>query len=212
MSNSQLNKLKSGMKNGTKVTLKISLNVVGDSNDENNIPHKLILTNTQILRLRKAFANNYSANVKLSKNQFHKIGQSGGFLGRLLEPLLKTGLPSMKNGLKPLAKCVSIQLGLAAASATDAAIHKKMFGSGVTTLIISSEKMNNIMKIVKYFEESGLLIKGVRKTIKNEAKEQKQEFLGILSDILSATLLKNLLTGRDTVRAGKETIRAGQNF
>ena len=87
-----------------------------------------------------------------------------------------------------------------------------MFGSGVTTLIISNEEMNNIMKIVKYFEESGLLIKGVRKTIKNEAKEQKEEFLGMLSDILSATLLKNLLTGEDTVRAGKETIRAGQHF
>ena len=65
MSNSQLNKLKSGIKNDTKVTLKISSNVGGDSNDENNFPHKLLLTNTQVSKLRKAFANNSSANIKL---------------------------------------------------------------------------------------------------------------------------------------------------
>ena len=84
LSNSQLNKLNSGIKTGSEVTLKISSNVVGDSNDENNFPHKLLLTNAQVLKLRKAFANNSSANIKLSKTQLHKIGQSGGFLGRLL--------------------------------------------------------------------------------------------------------------------------------
>ena len=100
--------------------MKLSPNVVGDSNDENNFLHKLLLTNTQVSKLRKAFANNSSANIKLSKTQLHKIGQSGGFLGRLLGPLLKTGLPLMKNVLKPLAKSVLIPLGLtAAASATD---------------------------------------------------------------------------------------------
>ena len=107
-------------------------NLDGDSNDENNFPHKLLLTNTQVSKLRKAFANNSSANIKLSKTQLHKIGQSGGFLGRLLGPLLKTGLPLIGNVLKPLAKSVLIPLGLtAAASTTDAAIHKKMFGSHV---------------------------------------------------------------------------------
>ena len=80
------------MKNGTEVTLKITPNVVCDSNDENNFPHKLLLTNTQVSRLPKAFSNNFSDNIKLSKTQLHKILQSGGFLGRLLEPLLKTGL------------------------------------------------------------------------------------------------------------------------
>ena len=76
----------------------------------------------------------------------------------------------MKNVLKPLAKSVFIPLGLTvAASATDAAIHKKIFGSNMTTLIISNEEMDDIMKIVKLLEESGLLIKGVRETIKNEA-------------------------------------------
>ena len=81
--NSQLDKLKLGIKNGTEVTLKISSIIVGDSNDENNFPHKLLLTSTQVTRLRKAFANSSPANKKLSKTQLHKIGQSGGFLGRV---------------------------------------------------------------------------------------------------------------------------------
>ena len=71
MSNSQINKLKLGIKNGTKVTLKMSSNIVGDSVDENNFPHKLLLSNTQVSRLHKAFANNSSANIKLSKTQLH---------------------------------------------------------------------------------------------------------------------------------------------
>ena len=89
----------------------------------------------------------------------------------------------IRNVLKPLAKSVLTPLGLAAAAAsaaaaaTDAAIHKKIFGSGNTTLIISNEEMNDIMKIIKSLEESGLLIKGVSKTIKNKAKEQKKDFL-----------------------------------
>ena len=93
MPNSQRNKLKSAIKNGTEVTLNLSLNITDDSNDEYNFPHKLSLINTQVSRLCKAFANNSSANTKLSKTQLHKIVQSGGFLGRPLGPLLKTGLP-----------------------------------------------------------------------------------------------------------------------
>ena len=85
LSNFQLNKLKLGIKNGTEVTLKVSSNAVGDSYDENNFLYKLLLTNTQVSRLRKAFANNSSANTKLSKTQLHKIGQSGAFLCRLLD-------------------------------------------------------------------------------------------------------------------------------
>ena len=180
LSNSQLNKLKPGIKNGTEVTLEISSNVVGDSNDENNFLHKLLLTITQVLRLRKAFANNSSANIKLLKTHLHKIRQSGGLLGRLLGALLKTGLPLIRNVLKPLAKSVLIPLiGLtAAASATYAAINERMFKSGNTTLIISNQEMNDIMKIIKSLEESGLLIKGDSETIKSEAKEQRGRFLG----------------------------------
>ena len=102
--------------------------MISNSNEEYNFPHKLLLTNKQISRLCKAFENNLSANIKLSKTQLHKTGQSGGFLGRLLGPLVKTVLPLMKNILKPLAKSVLIPLGLtAAASATDAAIQRKFF-------------------------------------------------------------------------------------
>ena len=118
-----------------------------------------------------------------------------------------------KNLLKPLAKSVLIPLGLtAAASATDAAIHKKMFGSGTTTLIILNEEMNDIMEIVKSLEESGLLIKGVRETIKNKAKGQKGGLLGMLLGTLGARLLGNLLTGKGTSRAGDGTIRVEQDF
>ena len=150
------------MKNGTEVTLKIWSSVVGDSNDERNLLHKLVLTNTKVSKLFKAFKNGSSTNIKLSKIQLHKIGQSERFLGRLLGPLIKTGLPLIRNILKPLAKNVLIPLQLiAAASAADATIHKKMFGSGVTALIISNVKMNDVMRIVKCLEESGLVIKGV---------------------------------------------------
>ena len=79
MPNSQLDKLKSGIKNYTEVTLKISSNVLVDSNHENNSPHKLLLTNTQVSKLCKAFANNSSANIKLSKTQLHKMDNSEDF-------------------------------------------------------------------------------------------------------------------------------------
>ena len=131
----------------------------------------MLLTNTQVLRLRKAFANNSSDNVKLSNTQLHKRGQSEEFLGGLVGLLLKTSLPLMGDVLKPFIKNVLIPLGLtAAASVTDAAIHKNMFGSGTAKLIISNEEMNDIMKIVESLEKSGLLIKDVSKTIKNKAK------------------------------------------
>ena len=160
------------MKNETKVVLRLSLNMVED--DETSFSHKLLLTNRQVANLRKAFANYLSTDIKLSKTQISKMIQSGGFLGRLLGPLLKTGLPLMKNVIKPLAKSVLIPLGLTATvSAADAGIHKKILGSGTTTLIISNDEMKVIIRIVKYLKESGLLLKGVSETIKNEAKEKK---------------------------------------
>ena len=95
-----------------------------------------------------------------------------------------------------------------------------MFGSGrpsdlasrSTTLIISNEEINDIMNIFKSLEESGLLIKDVRQTIKNEAKEQKGGFLGMLLGTVGASILGHLLTGKGTIRAGESTIRAGENF
>ena len=104
--------------------LKLSSNMIGDN--ETNFPHKLLLTNRHVENLRKAFENKSSTDSMLSKTQLSKMIQSGGFLGRLLGPLLKTGLPLVKNVIKPLAKCVLIPLGLiAAASAADGGIHKK---------------------------------------------------------------------------------------
>ena len=97
--------------------------------------------------------------------------QLGWFLSRLIGPLLKTGLPLIKNVIKPLAKSVLIPLGLtAAASAADAGIHKKILGSGNTTLIISNEEMNDIVKIVQTLEDSNILLKGITKTVQNEVK------------------------------------------
>ena len=115
LSKSQLNSLKSGI-----LKLKFLSNVPSDSNDANSLPLKFLLTNTQLSRIRKAFANGSSANIKLSKTQLHKVGQLGG---RLLRPLLKTGLTLTKKLLNPLAKCVLILLGsTAASSAADAAV------------------------------------------------------------------------------------------
>ena len=138
--NLQLNKLKSAIKNETEI-LRSSSYMIGNS-DDINFPHKLLLTNRQVANLRKAFAKNPSANIRLSETQLSKIVQSGGFLGKPLGPLLKTGLPLMKNVIKPLAKSVLISLGLtAAASAADVGIHTKILGSGTTTLIISNDEM-----------------------------------------------------------------------
>ena len=104
ISNSQLNKLKFAIKNKTEVVLRLSSNMIGDSNDETDFSHKLLLTNTQVSSLRKAFANHLSTDIKLSKSQLSKMIQLGGFLGRLFGSLLKTGLPLIKNVIKPLAK------------------------------------------------------------------------------------------------------------
>ena len=103
LSNSQLNKLKSSIKNETEVVIRLSPNMIGDSNDETNFPHELLLTDRQVSSICKAFANNSSTNIKFSKTQLSKMIQSGRFLGKLLVPLLKSGLPLIKNVIAPLA-------------------------------------------------------------------------------------------------------------
>ena len=208
LSNSQLNKLKSAIKNGTGVVLSLSSNMIGNSDDESNFPHKLLLTNRQTLSLRKAF-NNHTANIKFSKAHLTKM-QKGGFL-KFLMPLLKSGLTLLKSIVEPLGI-----LGLtAAASATDAAINKKILGSGNhTTLIISNNDMQDILKIVKSLEDSGILLNEITETVNNEVKEQKGGFLSMLLGTLGASLLGDLLTinlsGRGVIRAGEGTIRAGK--
>ena len=141
--------------------------------------------------------------------------RSGGFLSRLLGPLLKTGLPLLKNVIKPLAKSALIPLELtAAASAAVAGILKKILVSGNTTLVIWNSEMEDIIKIVKSLEDSGLLLKGVTETVQNEIKEQKEGFLSMLLDTLGASLLGNLLTGKGMYRAekGKGINRSGKGI
>ena len=216
LSNSQLNKLKPSIKNETDVVLRILSNMVGNSNDNTNFPHELLLTNRQVENIRKAFAKNTSTDIKLSKTQLSKMIQSGGFLGKLLGPLLKTGLPLMKSVIKPLAKSVSIHLGLTAvASAANVGIHKKILRSGHnnTILIISNDEMDDILKIIKSLEDSGVLLKGVSETIQHEAKEQRGGFLSMSLGTLGASLLGDVLSkglsGKGVIRAGEGTIRAG---
>ena len=211
LSNIQLNKLKSAIKNENDVVIRLSPNMIGDSNDKTNFPYELLLTDKQVSSIRKAFTNNSSVDIKFSKTQLSKIIQSGGFLGKLLGPLLKTGLPLIKNVITPLAKSALIPLGLtAAASAADAGIHKKILVSGNTTLIISNKDIDDLIRIVKSLEDSGLLLKGVTESVQNEVKEQKGGFISMLLETLGASLLGHLLTGKGIHRAGKGIVRAGE--
>ena len=166
-----------------------------------------MVTNRQVANICKAFANHTSTGIKLSKAQLTKM-QKGGFL-RFLTPLLKSGLRLLKSVIKPLG-----MLGLtAAASAADAAINKKNLGSGGhTTLIISNDDMQDLLKIVKSLKDSGLLLDGVTETVKNEVKEEKGGFLSMLLGTLGTSLLGNMLAGRGVIRAGEGTIRAGYGF
>ena len=215
LSNLKLNKLKSAIKNETDVVIRTSPNMIRDTNDQTNFPHELLLADRLVSSIRKAFSNNSSADIKFSKTQLSKMIQSGGFLGKLLGPLLKTGLRLIKNVITPIAKSVLIPLGLtAAASAADVAIHKKILGSGNTTLITSNKDIEDLVKIVKSLEDSGILVKGVTESVQNEVKEQKGGFLRMLLGTLGASLLRNLITGKGIHKAGKGKgiYRAGQGI
>ena len=170
--------------------------------NKGEVPHELLLTTRQNTKLRNALNNNSATDIKLSKAQIKKLIQSGGFLGKLLsklaDPLMKVAMPLAKNVLAPL--------GLTAAKSTiDGSIQKKIHGSGVK-LIIEQEDMNDITKIIEALENSGILLKGVSKTIENETKEQKEGFLSMLLGTLGASLLGNLLTGKGIMRAGEGSV------
>ena len=168
LTNVQLNKLKKAVKSNEGATLRLGIR----NFDKDERPHELLLTIRQNTKLRNALNNNSATDIKLSKAQIKKIIQSGGFLGKLLSklvgPLMKVALPLAKNVLAPL--------GLTAAMSTiDGSIQKKIHDSGVK-LIIEQEDMNDIMKIIKALENSGILLKGVSKTIKNEIKNKDVDF------------------------------------
>ena len=159
LTNVQLNKLKKAIKSNEGATLRLS----NRNFNKDETPHELLLTTRQNTKLRNALNNISTTDIKLSKAQIKKLIQSGGFLGKLLSKLPG---PLMKVAM-PLAKSVLAPLGLTAAMpATDGSIQKKIHGSRVK-LIIEQEDMNDIMKIIKALENSGILLKGVSKTIKN---------------------------------------------
>ena len=113
---------------------------------------------------------------------------------------MSVGLPLMKNVLRQLAKIVSLQLRLTAAtSATDASLKKKIYGTRITTPIISIEEMKDIIKIIKSLAESGLLMKSVSDIVENEVKEQKVGFVGMLLVKLGASLLGHKLGGEGDI-------------
>ena len=194
LSDSQLNKLKSAAKDRQGTTLRMNIRMFNG----NNLPHELLLTT----ELRNAIENNLSTDLKLSEAQLSKIIQSGRFLGVLLSklavPLMKVAAPFEKRFYQ-----------LYSMSAIDAGIQKKIQDSGIKTLIISNEEMNDIMNIVQALEDANILLKGITKTIKNETEEQKCGFLSMLLGTLGASLLGNLLTGKCNVRGGEGILRAG---
>ena len=201
LTNLQLSKLKKAVKNNDSTTLRISIKNL----NKEDLPHELLLTR-QNIKLRNAINNNLSTDIKFSKAQIKKIIRSGGFLGKLLsklaDPLMKVAMRLAKNVLAPL--------GLTAAmSAIDGSIQKKIRGDGIK-LIIEQEDMNDIIKIIEALENSGILLKGVTKTIENETKEQRGGFLSMLLGTLGASLLGNLLSGKGLVRAGEGIVSAGE--
>ena len=219
LSTSQFNKLKSAIKNQNDVVITLFLNMISDSNEKGNFPHELLLTNRQVSSICKVFTNNSSVDIKFSKAQLSKMIQSGGLLGKLLGPLLKTGLPLMKSVITPLAKSALIPLGLTAVASGN------LLGSGNnTTLIISNKDMDDLIKIATSLGESGLLLKGITESVQNEIKEQKGGFLSMLLGTLEASLLGCLLTGKGAFhtrkkvnkkckeihRAGEGIVRAGE--
>ena len=182
LTNVQLNKFKKAAKSNE------GLGIKNFNKDER--PHELLLTTRQNTKLRNAINNNLTTDIKLSKAQLKNLIQSGGFLEKLLSklagPLMRVAMTLAKNVLAPL--------GLTAAMSTiDGSIQKKIHVSGEAKgagvkLIIEQEDMKDIMKIIKALENSGILLKGVSKAIKNETKEQRDGFLSMLLGTLGASL------------------------
>ena len=202
LTNVQINKLKKAVKSNEGTTLRLGIK----NFNKDELRHELLLTTRQNTKLRNAINNNLATNIKLSKAQIKRLTQSGRFLGKLLSklagPLMKVSMPLAKNVLAPL--------GLTAAmSAVDGSIQKKIGGDGVK-LIIEQEDMNDIIKIIEALGNSGILLKGVTKTIENETKEQRGVLLSMLLGALGASLIGNLLTGKGMMRAGEGIVRAGE--
>ena len=160
--------MKTAVKSKTGTTLSMSLKIF----DGNDLPHELLLTTRQITKLKNAFNNNISTDLKLLKLKFQNNSVwrvLGALLGKLPGPLIKVAAPSTKDILAPL--------GITAtASGINAGTQKKLHGSGTTTLIISNKEMNDIRKIVQAFEDSNILLKGVKKQLKIKQENKEEDF------------------------------------
>ena len=160
--------MKTAVKSKTGTTLSMSLKIF----DGNDLPHELLLTTRQITKLKNAFNNNISTDLKLLKLKFQNNSVwriLGALLGKLPGPLIKVAVPSTKDILVPL--------GITAtASGINAGTQKKLHGSGTTTLIISNKEMNDIRKIVQAFEDSNILLKGVKKQLKIKQENKEEDF------------------------------------
>ena len=166
MSNLQLTELKSATKNATGLTLKSSLNMIRNSNDKTNFLSKLVITDREVSKLCKAFANNSSANEKLLKTQISKIKQSGGFLGKFLKPLMKICFLLMKNVLTHTCKKFSRTIRINNSSISNiCSFWKENFQIWNDNVVNSNEKTEDTMKVVKSLDDSDILIKGVTKAI-----------------------------------------------
>ena len=160
--------MKTAVKSKTGTTLSMSLKIF----DGNDLSHELLLTTRQITKLKNAFNNNISTDLKLLKLKFQNNSVwriLGALLGKLPGPLIKVAVPSTKDILVPL--------GITAtASGINAGTQKKLHGSGTTTLIISNKEMNDIRKIVQAFEDSNILLKGVKKQLKIKQENKEEDF------------------------------------
>ena len=167
------------------------------------------MTQTQINKLKEKVENNVPTDIKLSKAQINKLIKEGGALGSILARFL----PKLIKPAISLGKNILALLGLSAAmSATDAAIQKKLYGSGTKTVKFSNKDLDDMTKIVKALEDSDVLMKGVTRTLKNDIK--KGGALP-LTPMLLGTLGASLLTGRGMYRAGNQgqgLFRAGQGI
>ena len=171
-----------------KIHLEAGLNVIAKNIKDRLKSSGITLTNNEIKYIIKAIRSLENRGILLKGTSRKITSQEGGFLN-FVKPLMLNGLAIKKDRLTPLAKSVLVSLRLAVpASVRDAAIQKNIFGSSMTVLIISNKKIKDVMKIAKSPEESGLLIKTVSDAIKNEAREQKGGFLGMLLGTLSTSI------------------------
>ena len=193
--------------NKSNLYIDAGLTVIGKRIKE-NFGSIITLTNNKIKDVIKVIKSLENRWILLKGTTRKTASQEGEFL-KFLRPSMAASLPLMKNVLPPIDKSVLLSFGLSAAiSVTAAAIQNKTYGSGTTTLIITNKEMEDVMKIVKSLEELALLIKGIRETIRHEAKEQKGGLLGMTLGTLAGGISGNALTEKGVSTAGEEVIRA----